>query len=218
MQRSLGGRNIRRSLSIISELSMRTSHKSLTFLLRRMAMKKLSLILFFALCAFVFNSGYAQCGPSGCGVPASGGFEGGSSFAAPQGGEGGEAGACGEYAVGDCYCLFVKYEPRYCNKYRCEWDTQSYQVQRCRQVPETYQKTCCRYVPQYYQVDCVRYVPQYYCTTETRQVPRYVCDRECKYVPKYYYKRICNRNPVPPAPAPTTVTTPAPASCCGSQY
>ncbi|MBS4169272.1 hypothetical protein [Parachlamydia sp. AcF125] len=166
-------------------------------------MKKISLILFFALCAFISNNGYAQCGPEGCVFPTP---DETSLAAQAEGGVPAEPGQ--EYFAGECYCLVCKYEPQYRNKWRCEWDTKSYQVKRCKKVPQTYQKTRVRYVPQYYKVDCVRYVPQYYTTTETKKVPRYVCDRECKYVPKYYYKRISNQTAVPSAPAAVTAPTP----------
>lgn len=191
--------------------------KVLNLFSKEMAMKKISLILFVALCGFV-TSGYAACGPQGCGAP-EGNFVGGQDFAAPQ-----EANpACQEFNAGECYCLMVRYEPKYCNKWRCEWDTKEYQVRRCRMVPETYQKTCCRMVPQYYTVDCQKMVPQYYCTTETKQVPRYVCDRQCSYTPKYYYKRVCTQQEPPCPPASYTIPNVAGSrapqacapSCCG---
>ena len=58
-----------------------------------------------------------------------------------------------EKPVGDCYCLYCRYEPCYYNKWHCNY------------VPKYCYKKCCRYVPQYYQKKCCRYVPQYYYET-----------------------------------------------------
>lgn len=93
---------------------------------------------------------------------------------------------------GDCYCLCVKYEPKYYNVKKCCYVQKTYQVKHCRSVPKYYEKCRVRYVPQYYTETCCKYVPETYCTTECRSCPTYTCEKACKWVPKYYYKRVCN--------------------------
>lgn len=108
---------------------------------------------------------------------------------------------CCEQATGQCYCLFVRYEPSY------------YTTRRCvdEQIPCT--KKCCRMVPQYYEVQRCRYVPEYYCETKCRMVPEYydvpdtkcckrvICEPQCQYIPRYYWKYVCgDSSPCPTCP------------------
>jgi hypothetical protein len=109
---------------------------------------------------------------------------------------GSDPACCGEQACGECYCLYVKYEPCY------------YTTKRCVEEQITCKKKCCRYVPQYCEVKRCRYVPQYYTETVCRQVPEYyyvdeckpckktICEKQCKYVPKYYWKHTCGQTQV----------------------
>jgi hypothetical protein len=104
------------------------------------------------------------------------------------------AGDCGcpaDKACGECYCMYVHYQPRY------------YTTKRCIEEQYTCPKKCCRYVPQYYEVQRCRYVPEYYTETMCRQVPEYyevqecktckkvICEPQVEYVPTYYWKHEC---------------------------
>lgn len=144
-------------------------------------MKKLFLIGAFLLGIFSIKGAYAQDWRQACGQPCG--------QACDQ--------ACNQpcdSAVGECYCLYVHYQPCYYNTTKCIEE----------QVP--YTRKCCRYVPQYYQVQRCRYVPQYYTETYCRQVPEYydvqeyrcckrnVCEQKCTYVPRYYWKHECRSN------------------------
>lgn len=101
------------------------------------------------------------------------------------------AGCPPERFVGNCYCLYCRYEPCYYNKWHCNYVPKYTYKKCCRYVPQYYQKQCCRYVPQYYYETCCRQCPQYYYTCNCQYVPKYTCERCCRYVPKYYYKRTC---------------------------
>lgn len=108
---------------------------------------------------------------------------------------------CGDKPTGECYCMYVHYEPCY---YQCPRTV-------CEQIP--CKRKCCRYVPQYYEVEKCRYVPQYYKETYCRQCPEYyyvdecktcekvVYDTKCEYKPCYYWKHSCGQ----------------PAASCGPQ-
>ncbi|NGX61523.1 MAG: hypothetical protein K940chlam9_01009 [Chlamydiae bacterium] len=98
---------------------------------------------------------------------------------------------CAEEATGECYCEYVRYEPRH------------YTTTRCVEEQVPCPRTCCRYVPEYYEVQKCRYVPEYYCETKCRMKPEYyevcdykcvkrtICEPQCEYVPKYYWKHSC---------------------------
>lgn len=116
-----------------------------------------------------------SCGPQGC-------------CAAPQ--PAGEA-CCGDRPTGECYCMYVRYNPCY------------YCVPRCVEEQIPCQRKCWRYVPRYYEVERCRYVPQYYKETYCRQEPecyyvqdcktckKIVYDQCCDYTPEYYWKHTC---------------------------
>lgn len=98
---------------------------------------------------------------------------------------------CGDQAVGDCWCMYVHYEPCYyttkrcveeqvpCKKRCCRMCDKYYEVQRCRMVPEYYTETICRQEPEYYEVD------------DCKTCQKWVCDQHCEYVPRYYWKHVC---------------------------
>lgn len=128
-----------------------------------------------------------------------------SQFGGPVGGPvgGPEQGAPCDAPTGECYCMYVRYNPCY---YQCPRTV-------CEQIP--CKRKCCRYVPQYYEVEKCRYVPQYYKETYCRQCPEYyyvdecktcekiVYDTKCEYKPCYYWKHTCGQ--------------PVQGGCCGPQ-
>lgn len=152
---------------------------------------------------------------------------GSNAISADQGFEGGPVdAACGEQSTNECYCRYVRYEPRYTNCPRVVED----------RVPCT--KTCTRVVPQYYEVEKCRMVPQYYkekyCVnrTECYQVPdtkickRIVYDQKCDYVPRYYWKHNCGDSNAIAAPRgyvkpaddccmSAPMSAPSMGGCCG---
>lgn len=109
-----------------------------------------------------------------------------------------------DQAVGNCWCMYVHYNPCY------------YTTKRCVEEKIPCTKRCCRMVDQYYQVEKCRMVPEKYCETACRKVPEYydvpdckicyktVCDQHCKYIPQYYWKHTCGE---------TTQCTTKPTSC-----
>lgn len=152
-------------------------------------MRKAYLFLSVLLCVFTASFSYAQNyedGSYGDAQPYSGEY----GYAGQSYG-GGEGCCPSERPVGDCYCLYCRYEPCYYNKWHCHYEPKYCYKRCCRQVPQYYQKQCCRYVPQYYCQTCCRYCPQYYTTCTCHYVPKYTCERCCRYVPRYYYKHTC---------------------------
>jgi hypothetical protein len=119
----------------------------------------------------------------------------GAPAAAVAGNQGGcpEDHPCGDQAVGDCWCLYVHYEPCYyqtkrcveeqipCKKRCCRMVERQCEVQRCRMVPEYYTETACYQEPEYYEVD------------DCKTCKKWVCDQHCEYVPKYYWKHVCGQ-------------------------
>lgn len=140
-------------------------------------LKKLGITAAFLMGIFTFSSAFADCAP--CCPP--------------------------DQACGDCYCKYVRYEPRCTYSKRCIEEQVCCPRKCCRFVPEYYDVQRCRYVPQYYtiQVQKCRYVPEYYCEKKCRYVPqyyevndyktckKYVCEPNYTCVPKYYWKREC---------------------------
>ncbi len=160
-------------------------------------MNRIGLFLSMLMCMFMASAAYAQNDDMGYGGDFGGGQDGyqqsydDNGYGAGGGYDQGNAGAPCEKPVGDCYCLYCKYEPCYYNKTHCDYVPKYTYKKNCRYVPQYYQKQCCRYVPQYYCQTCCRQVPQYYYTCQCHYVPKYTCERCCKYVPKYYYKHTC---------------------------
>lgn len=126
-----------------------------------------------------FQGQGGSCGPQGCCAPA-----------APADRPVSGAAPC-DSPTGECYCMYVHYEPCY------------YCTPRCVEEQIPCQKKCWRYVPKYYEVERCRYVPQYYKETYCRQEPecyyvqdcktckKIVYDQQCQYVPQYYWKHTC---------------------------
>lgn len=107
--------------------------------------------------------------------------------------------ACGDRPTGECYCLYVHYEPCYyqcprtvceqipCKRKCCRYVDQSYEVEKCRYVPQYYKETYCRKVPEYYYVD------------ECKTCEKVVYDTKCEYKPCYYWKHTCGQTDGAPA-------------------
>ncbi|CDR34082.1 Conserved putative secreted protein [Criblamydia sequanensis CRIB-18] len=108
-----------------------------------------------------------------------------------------------EHPAGECWGLFVKYDPCYYNDWRCVEEPCTVQKKCCRMVPQYYQVQKCRYVPQYYSETCCKQVPEYYCVDQCYTKKRYVCDKKCRYVPRqkcryvpqYYSETCCKQVP-----------------------
>lgn len=170
-------------------------------------MKKLFLLSACLFGIFGISQGYSQCSAQGCGAgPAYGqgygrsgvyqGYGRGSNFGGYGRGAVYQGGDCREQPTGQCYCQYVRYEPR------------PYTTTRCVEERYNCPKTCCRMVPEYFQVQKCRYVPEYYCETRCKQVPQYyevqecktryktICEPQCDYVPKYYWR--CENKPCCP--------------------
>lgn len=133
---------------------------------------------------------------------------------APQGGNviydnsPGADGACPqEQATGNCWCLYVKYEPCYYCTQRCVEEQIPCTKRCCRQVPKYYEVQRCKMVPEYYTETCCKYCTEYYDVPDTKCCKKWVSDQHCKYVPKYYWKHTCGDN--------SGCNVPAPAGCCG---
>jgi hypothetical protein len=133
-------------------------------------MKKLFLIGAFLLGIFSVN-GYSL-----------GFFGGGGGDCCPQ--------PCGQ-PTGECYCLYVDYQPCYYTTKRCIEEQIPCSRRCCRMVPQYYQVQRCRYVPEYYCDTQCRYVPEYYDVPETKCCKRIICEPQCRYVPRYYWKHVC---------------------------
>lgn len=147
-----------------------------------------------------YSQGYYDNSSSGYAGGFNGGFSGGGcasgQCAAPVASAPvADQGCCPqEQQVGDCWCLYCKYEPCYTNCWRCIEVPQYCTKKCCRQVPQYYQVQRCRYVPQYYCETCCRYCPEYYDVQECKMCKKWICEKKCNYVPKYYYKRVCCPN------------------------
>jgi len=96
-----------------------------------------------------------------------------------------------EKPVGECYCLYARYEPCYSNCWKCVEEQVPCTKKCCRMVPKYYECQKCRYVPQYYTETRCKYVPEYYNVEECKTSKKWVCEKKCTYVPKYYWKHSC---------------------------
>lgn len=100
--------------------------------------------------------------------------------------------ACCDTPCGDCWCLYVHYEPCYYTTKRCVEERIPCTKQCCRKVPKYYQVERCRMVPEKYTETVCKYENEYYCEPDCKVCKKTVCDQHCTYKPKYYWKRTCN--------------------------
>jgi len=110
--------------------------------------------------------------------------------------------SCGEtkeYPCGTCYCLYVKYEPKYYDTWKCVSEPKCCKKKCYRWVPKYYDKCCVKYVPQYYTQTCCKYEQECYEVETQVECKKRVCEKQCKYVPKYYWK--CSQGPTACQPA-----------------
>lgn len=95
---------------------------------------------------------------------------------------------CGEQATGECYCMYVKYEPCYYTTKRCVEECIPCKRKCSRTVPRYYEVQRCRYVPQYYTETVCKNEREYYYVDDVKTCQKTVCEQHVKYVPKYYWK------------------------------
>lgn len=98
---------------------------------------------------------------------------------------------CGDQPTGECYCMYVKYEPCYYTTKRCVEECIPCKRKCCRSVPRYYEVQRCRYVPQYYTETICKNEKEYYYVDEVKTCKKTICEQQCKYVPKYYWKHNC---------------------------
>ena len=123
------------------------------------------------------------CGAQRCGVPA-----------APVCGQAQQAGCPCDTSVGECWCLYVHYEPNYYNVPRCVEQTIPTCRTECRYVTKTYDVQRCRYVPEYYTETYSYQEPEYYQVPDSYTVQRTEYDQYVEYIPSYYWKHTCGSN------------------------
>jgi len=100
--------------------------------------------------------------------------------------------SCCERPCGDCWCQYVRYEPRYYTTKHCVEERVPCTKQCCRKVPRYYQVERCRMVPEKYTETKCCYENEYYCVPDCKVCKKVVCEQKCEMVPKYYWKRTCN--------------------------
>ncbi len=102
-----------------------------------------------------------------------------------------------DQATGECYCLYVRYCPRYYTTQKCVEEQIPCTKTCCREVPEQYEVKRCRMVPEYYTECCTRMRKETYEVPDCKTVKKMVCEEHCEYVPEYYWKHTCG-NPCCP--------------------
>lgn len=95
-------------------------------------------------------------------------------------------------ACGECYCKFVRYEPRYYNTTRCVEERIPCQKKCYRMVPKYCEVQRCRMVPEYYTETVCTQERECYMVDDCRTCKRVICEPQCEYVPRYYWKHVCN--------------------------